>query len=86
MFDEVNRTQYLGKVLEISGDLLVQHLGRGELFRHNLSKFEISSLPVVGDDVEIKYKDGIGQITLRTSSVFRESPELELKGTSSKER
>lgn len=48
---------YIGKVVAIEDDKVVQDAGRGQLVSHDLAQFE--KQPKVGDKLDIKYSDKV---------------------------
>ena len=59
--DVVKDGCHSGKILDIDNNIVIQKTGRnGETAKHLLSR--LSSLVVIGEVVEIHYKDGVGQV------------------------
>lgn len=67
-FDEVDKTQYYGQVIDIADGVLTQKTGRAdhEKFRHDLAKINTSPPAKVGEIIEIEYVNGVGRISLRS--------------------
>ncbi|MGS0741103.1 KfrB domain-containing protein [Glaciimonas sp. GG7] len=56
----VSDGRFIGSVIDIQNDHVIQDTGRGNLVAHDLANFETP--PNKGDKVDIAYKDGLAKI------------------------
>jgi len=66
--DVVNVGEHTGKVIEVVDDIVVQKVGRDpdKVARHAATN--LSRVPDIGEVVDIKYRDGLGQVSERAVS------------------